>query len=66
MKQLSPRERDVLQMVWDGLTSKQIAMALGVSLNRIEHMRACAGLKLKARNNVLLVRRALEKGLIQV
>jgi len=66
MGDLSPRERDVLQMIWDGLTCKQISMALGVSLNRVENVRNNVGLKLKARTNVQVIRRALEKGLIEV
>lgn len=66
MGDLSPRERDVLQMIWDGLTCKQISLALGVSLNRVENVRNNVGLKLKARTNVQVIRRALEKGLIEV
>ena len=66
MLPLSPRERDVLQMVWDGLSCKQISVALGLSLNRVENIRERVGLKLKARTNVQVVRRALEKGLIRV
>lgn len=64
--ELSRRERDVLQMTWNGLSQKEIAIALSLAQNTVKNLRDRVGLKLKARTNVQVVRRALEKGLIQV
>lgn len=62
---LSPRERDVLQMTWDGLSNKLIAAALGLSEAYIKNVHDRLRWKLQASNKVQLVRRAIEKGLIQ-
>lgn len=63
---LTKRERDVLQMIWDGLDTKEIANALGISFCWSKNLQDRLRIKLNARSRVLLVRRGLELGLIQV
>ncbi|MDE2440883.1 MAG: hypothetical protein KGP14_07640 [Betaproteobacteria bacterium] len=74
MIELSPRERDVLQMMWDGLTYAEIAKCLSVTKHYIEQIRGRIGLKLQVKayrnreytSNIQVIRKALEKGLIQL
>jgi DNA-binding NarL/FixJ family response regulator len=63
---LLPREEMVLQMLWQGMAYRQIALALNISLKMVSHVRVQLGRKLGAMNGIQVVRRALEKGLIQV
>ena len=48
---LTPREREVVRMVAHGNTNKQIATALGISVNTVKtHLKkVCYKLKLKRR-----------------
>jgi DNA-binding NarL/FixJ family response regulator len=62
---LSSRERDVLQMLWDGLSNKGIAEALGLSESYVKNVQDRIRLKLQVSTKVQLVRRAIEKGLIR-
>lgn len=54
---LSGREREVLSMVIEGLTAKQIARALGVSPRTVETHRANLGVKLETDSLAQLIRR---------
>lgn len=35
-KHLTPREIEIVQLVWNGLTSQQMALALGISRRTVE------------------------------
>jgi DNA-binding NarL/FixJ family response regulator len=61
---LSSREREVLQLIGEGLSSKEIAELLGVSVRTIETHRAATMQKLGIHKAVSLVRFALREGLI--
>jgi DNA-binding NarL/FixJ family response regulator len=61
---LTTREREVLQMVAKGDTSKQIAASLGVSPRTIEFHRASIMRKLKLRNQQELLRYCLRAGIL--
>jgi DNA-binding NarL/FixJ family response regulator len=61
---ITPREREVLVMVAEGLSTKEIASALGVSIKTIETHRANLMTKLKIRKASGLVRVAIQEGLI--
>ncbi|MDJ0864895.1 MAG: response regulator transcription factor [Myxococcota bacterium] len=61
---LTDREREVLQLVAEGLSSKEIAEALGVSLKTIESHRANLMEKLNIRKTSKLVRVAIHEGLV--
>jgi two-component system response regulator FixJ len=57
---LTPREREVLDLLVEGLPSKLIAYRLGISTRTAEHHRAAVMKKMGARTLSHLVRMALE------
>lgn len=61
---LSAREREVLHLVVDGLTIKEIAQRLGVTPKTAENHRSRVLAKLDVRNSAELVRYAMRKRLI--
>ena len=63
---LSPREYTVLQLMWEGMRHKEICQTLDLQMNTVKNIRDRLGLKLHARTSVQVIRRALEKGLIQL
>jgi DNA-binding NarL/FixJ family response regulator len=63
---LTPREREVLQLVAEGKTSKEVAGFLGISAKTVESHRARILKKLDAPNTAGIVRYAIRRGLIQV
>lgn len=62
---LSPREREVLQLIAEGNATKDIAGLLGVSVKTIESHRVRLMEKLDIRQTAGLVRYAIRRGLIQ-
>ncbi|MEX0771424.1 MAG: response regulator transcription factor [Balneolaceae bacterium] len=60
---VTPREREVLQLIADGYTSREIAKKLYISPRTVETHRANLLQKLKIKNTAGLVRYALEKGM---
>ncbi|NJO82830.1 MAG: hypothetical protein HC828_08425 [Blastochloris sp.] len=61
---LTERQRQVLRLVADGQTNKQISAALGISENTVEsHMRTLFA-KFGVNSRTVLARRAVEEGLI--
>lgn len=62
---LTDREREVLQLVAEGKTTKQIAKLLGVSAKTAESHRTRIMTKLKIHEIAGLVRYAIRQGLIQ-
>ena len=62
---LSDRERQVLQLVAEGKTNKEIAMLLGISVNTVESHRTNLMEKLDIHDTAGLVRYALRNGVIQ-
>ena len=63
---LSPREREVLQLVAEGKTTKEIASTLGISFKTAETHRANIMGKLDIHETAGLVRYAIRNRLIQV
>jgi DNA-binding NarL/FixJ family response regulator len=63
---LSERERGVLQLLAEGSTSKEIALALGLRPKTVENHRARILDKLGVANSVAAVRTALSQGLVSV
>jgi len=61
---LSPREREVLRMIAESRTNKEIAMALNLSVYTVEAHRGRIMEKLNLHSVAELVRFALRKGLI--
>jgi DNA-binding NarL/FixJ family response regulator len=62
---LSTREREVLRLIADGLSAKEIAGNLGISTKTVEAHRTSLMRKLGARKATELVRYALRHGLVQ-
>lgn len=63
-REVTARERQVLQLVADGLSTKEIATVLGVSIKTIETHRANLMTKLAIRKASGLVRVAMQEGLL--
>lgn len=66
LPQLTPREREVLQLIAEGNTTKQIAATLGVSVKTIETHRANTMRKLDVRSVAELTKAAIREGLTSV
>jgi len=62
---LSGREREVLHLIADGLSAKEIAVELGISTKTVEAHRTSLMRKLGVRKATELVRYALRHGLIE-
>jgi DNA-binding NarL/FixJ family response regulator len=62
---LAPRERQVLQLVAEGSTSKEIAIQLGLSVKTAESYRARVMDKLDIHHTAGLVRYAIREGLLE-
>ena len=63
---LTAREREVFHLVVEGLTTKEIARRLEISVKTAENHRSHVMAKLNARNSAEIVRYAVRKGLIDV
>lgn len=63
---LTPREREVLDLLAEGLSNKSIAAQLGISPQTAKFHVASITAKLGASNRTEAVRRALRRGLISV
>lgn len=63
LEQLTPREHEVMEMVADGRSNKEIANALGVSAKTVEAHRARVMEKMEARSLAELVRMVLTANL---
>jgi len=63
IENLSPRERDVLERLVDGLTNKEIARELDISPRTVEIYRAGVMGKMEARNLSALVKMGLAVGM---
>lgn len=61
---LTPREHEVLACISDGLTNREIAEQLVISVKTVDRHRENIMRKLNLHNRVELVRYAIEKGLI--
>jgi DNA-binding NarL/FixJ family response regulator len=62
---LTPRERQVLQLVAEGKTSKEIAVVLGLSVKTAESYRTRIMENLDIHDTAGLVRYAIRRGLVQ-
>jgi DNA-binding NarL/FixJ family response regulator len=62
---LSVREKEVLKLVAEGASNKQIADSLFISVRTVDHHRAKIMEKLKLKSAAELIRYALTKGFVQ-
>ena len=65
-KELTPRQRDVLKMIADGLSTKQIAKVMNISAKTVETHRALLMDRLNIHDVAGLVRYAIRIGLIEI
>ena len=63
---LAPREREVVQLVAEGKSSKEIAVMLGLSVKTVETHRSNILIKLKIHSIVELVMYAVRNGIVSV
>jgi DNA-binding NarL/FixJ family response regulator len=61
---LTPRQREVLQMVAEGKTTKEISAALGISPKTVEYHRNCLMDQLGVRTTAELTRYAVARGIV--
>ncbi|TMQ57530.1 MAG: response regulator transcription factor [Candidatus Eisenbacteria bacterium] len=61
---LTNREREILQLIAEGKTTKQIASVLGISVKTVETHRSHIMDKLQIRDTAGLIRYALRRGLV--
>ena len=62
---LTPREREVLQLIAEGKSTKEVAQVLGVSVKTAEFHRSRLMEKLEIHETASLVRYAIRNGLVQ-
>ncbi len=63
---LTSRQREVLQLVAEGLSTKAIAGRLGLSVKTVEAHRAHIMTKLHAKNRTDLIRYAIRRGIVSL
>ena len=63
---LTPRERQILQLIWSGLTNPVIASELQISVKTVEAHRATMMKKVRVSNTAQLIKTAIYEGLISV
>lgn len=63
---LTPREREVLQLIAEGYTNQGIARELYISVKTVEAHKAHIMAKLHARNRADLIRYAIRKGIVRL
>ena len=59
---LTPREREVLQLLAEGLPNREIAAQLSISIKTVESHRSNMMTKLEVKNKTELIKYALRKG----
>lgn len=65
LEKLTPREKEVLILIAEGLSNKEMAVELGLMLKTIDSHRANLMAKLQVRKTANLVRYAIRVGLIE-
>ena len=63
---LTPREREVLQLIAEGHTNQGIANELYISVKTVEAHKSHIMSKLHARNRTDLIRYAIRKGIVRL
>jgi DNA-binding NarL/FixJ family response regulator len=63
---LTPREREILKLIAEGKSNKEIADLLFISIRTVENHRANVMNKLKIKKTVDLIRYAIQKGYVRI
>lgn len=64
IKELTTREREVLNLIWDNLSSNEISEKLFISVHTVEHHRRNIKKKLGADSIISIIKTSLNKGYI--
>src|SRR5262249_46150220 len=64
-QRLSPRERQIVQLIAEGYSSKEIAKLLGIGVKKVETHRATIMGKLNVSSSAALVRYAIRNKIIE-
>lgn len=63
---LTGRESEILELIADGLSAKETAQSIGIAPRTVERHIENLRLKMRARNRVHLVVRAISEGALQI
>jgi DNA-binding NarL/FixJ family response regulator len=63
---LTDREREILQLIWNGLKNREIGTRLKISVKTVGAHRANMMKKLRVSNAAQLLKAAIEEGFIRV
>ena len=63
---LTPREQQILQLIWSGLMNREIALRLKISVKTVEAHRATMMKKVRVSNTAQLIRTAIQEELLSV
>ena len=63
---LTHRESEVLEMIANGLSSKEAALSIGIAPRTVERHIENVRMKMRARNRVQMVTRAVGQGVLTV
>ena len=61
MKIITPREKSILDLIGQGLSTNEIALALNISFHTVQSHRRSLLKKFDSKNSVELIRKALKK-----
>ena len=63
---LTPREQQILQLIWSGLMNREIASRLKISVKTVEAHRATMMKKVRVSNTAQLLKTAIQEELVSV
>ena len=63
---LTPREQQILQLIWTGLMNREIAARLKISVKTVEAHRATMMKKVRVSNTAQLLKTAIQEELVSV
>ena len=63
---LTPREKQIVQLIWEGLMNREIASRLTISIKTVEAHRATIMKKVRVRNTAQLLKAAIRDQLIKL
>ena len=63
---LTVREQQVLQLIWNGLTNREIALRLKIAVKTVEQHRASMMKKVRVNNTAQLLKTAIQQELVSV
>lgn len=63
---LTPRERQILELIWEGLTNREIGRRLNISVKTVEAHRATIMKKARVSNTAQLLKAAIQENLIKL